>query len=315
MPKISVIIPCYNSREFVERTLSSVQNQTLIDWECIIVDDGSIDDSASIVQNYISNEPRMKLIRQRNGGVCNARNNGYSACSPDSQYLFFLDADDTLAPQMLQDMTRYLDENPRVGLAHCAFVRIDEQDRICEPPVHVTRFVPRYRGGWGLRKLTKNRVATPFAAIFATAFVLTCSSVIRKSVYRETEGWDEKIGQHGEERDLFLRIALLSQVHYIPRFYLNYRVHSSQSTSVRTQDKVDYTAKWYRKWQSLSMSTEQRKLYREGWLFMEATVSPYLRVCAAKNNWRERKFVQAGRHFVWAAVRCLQRRLLTKNPF
>src|SRR5438309_11153343 len=116
MPTVSVIIPCFNTAAFVGTAIRSVVAQTLGDWECVVVDDGSTDGSAAIVEALCANEPRLKLIRKANGGVCTARNAGFRAASPEGRYLIFLDADDCLEPQALEIMTRYMDERPEGGV-------------------------------------------------------------------------------------------------------------------------------------------------------------------------------------------------------
>src|SRR5438045_1669769 len=118
MPRVSVITPCFNSAVFVGRTIDSVRAQTVAAWEQVIVDDGSTDASAEVVERLVREEPRLRLIRQQNRGVCAARNAGFRAASSDSDYLIFLDADDCLKPQALEAMTRYMDEHPDVGLVH-----------------------------------------------------------------------------------------------------------------------------------------------------------------------------------------------------
>ena len=101
MVKVSIITPCYNAEKFIGKAIESVRAQTFTDWEHIIVDDGSTDNSAEIIASYTEIEPRLKLIRQSNNGMCMTRNNGFKFCSEQSQYLLFFDADDCLEPQML----------------------------------------------------------------------------------------------------------------------------------------------------------------------------------------------------------------------
>src|SRR3954466_4977830 len=116
MSQVSVIVPCFNSAAFVGATLRSVIAQTSGDWECIVVDDGSTDGSADIVAVLAANEPRIRLIRQANRGVCAARNAGFRAASPEAAFVIFLDADDCLDTNALDVMTRYLDQHSQVGV-------------------------------------------------------------------------------------------------------------------------------------------------------------------------------------------------------
>lgn len=100
MPKVSVIIPVYNAREFIGRCLDSLLDQTFTEWEAICVDDGSIDSSPWILDDYASKDPRIKVITQPNAGVSAARNTALGAVSGD--FVCFVDSDDFLHPQALE---------------------------------------------------------------------------------------------------------------------------------------------------------------------------------------------------------------------
>jgi glycosyltransferase involved in cell wall biosynthesis len=82
MPQVSIVTPCYNAEKFISKAIDSFRNQTFTDWEHIIVDDGSTDNSAEIVSHYMQVETRLKLVKQSNRGLCITRNNGLKASSP-----------------------------------------------------------------------------------------------------------------------------------------------------------------------------------------------------------------------------------------
>lgn len=90
--KISIIIPVYNAEECIEKCIDSIINQTYKDWELIIVDDGSIDNSLPLCKKYVAIDSRIKLFSKQNGGVSKARNFGMDRAQ--GQYLTFIDADD-----------------------------------------------------------------------------------------------------------------------------------------------------------------------------------------------------------------------------
>jgi glycosyltransferase involved in cell wall biosynthesis len=99
-PLISAIIPVYNVEKYLSRCLDSVLAQTFKDYEIICVNDGSPDNSAKILADYASEDPRIKIVNQTNQGLSMARNNGLKASS--GQYIYFLDSDDFLHPQLLE---------------------------------------------------------------------------------------------------------------------------------------------------------------------------------------------------------------------
>ena len=99
-PLISIIIPCYDQGQYLHETLNSVFMQTYDNWECIIVNDGSQDQTQSIVQCWQSKDKRFKYIEKANGGLSSARNAGLDVCT--GSYIQFLDADDYLQHQKIE---------------------------------------------------------------------------------------------------------------------------------------------------------------------------------------------------------------------
>ncbi|MGI6469954.1 MAG: glycosyltransferase family 2 protein, partial [Paludibacteraceae bacterium] len=97
-PLISVIMPLYNAALYVEEAIQSVVNQTYTDWELIIVDDGSTDDSLAVVKRYESD--KIRVYTQPNSGACVARNKALSLAQ--GAFVKFLDADDLVAPDCLE---------------------------------------------------------------------------------------------------------------------------------------------------------------------------------------------------------------------
>ena len=105
IPEISVIIPVYNSEQYLEKCLDSLRDQTFKDFEAIVVNDGSTDNSLSIINNYskMFTTP-VKIINKSNGGVASARNAGVRASS--GKYLFHVYTDDLVDTNYIQDLYR-----------------------------------------------------------------------------------------------------------------------------------------------------------------------------------------------------------------
>ena len=108
----SIIMPFYKSEEYIERAILSVVNQTYNNWELIAVDDGSIDGSFNIVQNYANNDKRIRVIKKDNGGYSTAINCGLDNLSLDSDYFLLLGSDDELFPQILSNLNQFLQNDP-----------------------------------------------------------------------------------------------------------------------------------------------------------------------------------------------------------
>jgi glycosyltransferase involved in cell wall biosynthesis len=113
---ISVIVPAYNAEATVRQTLESVASQTYANWECIIVDDGSKDNTSGVVREFIGNDQRFKLITIANSGVCVARNTAVS--NSKGKYLFPLDSDNYIHPTCFEKCMHVFEKNPNVRLVY-----------------------------------------------------------------------------------------------------------------------------------------------------------------------------------------------------
>ncbi|MDT0647440.1 glycosyltransferase [Zunongwangia sp. F260] len=111
-PKISIVIPSYNKGHFIQETLESLKAQTFLNWEAIVVDDGSTDDSVNIIQDYCKKDSRLKFLKR------NSNPKGGSACRnigidhAHGKYIMFLDADDVLAPNCLKNRFKQIENSP-----------------------------------------------------------------------------------------------------------------------------------------------------------------------------------------------------------
>jgi len=101
-PKVSIIIPIYNTEKYLKECLDSVKNQTLQEWECICVDDGSTDSSKKIIESYVEEDERFQLICKENGGQSSARNVGIDRAT--GEYIYYLDSDDSIHLRTLEKL-------------------------------------------------------------------------------------------------------------------------------------------------------------------------------------------------------------------
>ena len=111
--RFSVIMPLYNKAPYVSKAIRSILNQSFSDFELVIVDDGSTDESAEIAEQTIEGNKNCRLIRQENTGVSTARNNGVSVSNGD--YLCFLDADDWWEQTYLESMNQLIEDYQDAG--------------------------------------------------------------------------------------------------------------------------------------------------------------------------------------------------------
>lgn len=107
--KISVIVPVYNKAEYLNDLFADLLKQTFSEYECILIDDGSSDDSGQICDNISKIDNRFKIFHLKNGGVSNARN--YGICQSKGEYITFIDADDRLYPEYLNNLFHCITDN------------------------------------------------------------------------------------------------------------------------------------------------------------------------------------------------------------
>lgn len=123
MPRVSVVIPLYQTERFIGQALNSVISQTFQDFEVIVVDDGSKDDGPAIAGN--TGDPRIRVVSQKNRGLAGARNTGIRNAT--GEIIALLDADDIWNPRKLELHVAHLDRNPTVDVSFCASKLIDEE--------------------------------------------------------------------------------------------------------------------------------------------------------------------------------------------
>jgi GT2 family glycosyltransferase len=241
--------------------------------------------------------------------VASARNHGFRASSPNDKYLLFLDADDLLEPSMLETLSRYLDEHSSAVMVYCLPAYIDDQDRpltgaavALAQASWAPRLVP---SGIGVRRLPPHEPRTPFLSIFNLTGLIPSVALIRRDGFVRAGGWDESFGHVFEDTDLFLRLALLGEVHHLPSPLVRYRLHNNQSTADPARI-FRQAEKLYTKWASPSgLDARCRAMVREAQRFREARVIPYAGFQAGTRHLVRGQFVQAARFYLGAARRYL----------
>lgn len=118
-PKVSIIIPCFNQAHYLAETVGSVIQQTWQDWECLIVNDGSQDNTRQVALSLASQEPRIQYIEQENRGLGGARNRGLEAAK--GEYIQFLDSDDLIAPRKLELQLEKMPFGPELAISYCDY--------------------------------------------------------------------------------------------------------------------------------------------------------------------------------------------------
>lgn len=223
LPIVSVIIPNFNYHDFVTSAIDSVQNQTLTNFECIIVDDGSTDNSVQLIKSAIAKDKRFRLIEKQNGGVSSARNLGIEKAK--APFISCLDADDYMLPEFLELCVSAMQVDRGLGITYSSLQINGNGIAHSFPPAF----------SWDRFKNRDNQI--PSLCVF------------RKEAW-ERAGKFRTYRQPAEDADLYMRIAAIGyrcrKVTDRPLF--NYRMgHTSATTIVRQGQKKDpYTDPDYR---------------------------------------------------------------------
>lgn len=206
---ISVVIPLYNKQNAIARTLESVFNQTVTNFEVVVVDDGSKDNSLQVVQ--VIQEPRLRVIHKENGGVSSARNCGIREAK--GEFIALLDGDDLWEPTFLEEMVRMINDFPDAAMwgVSIAFIK------------HGKCWKWQQGMGDGYRGYVENYFGTKHNDLYCSSSV-----VIRKDVFEHVGYFDERISS-SEDLDMWYRIIL----HYPVAFYDKILVYYNQDAENR----------------------------------------------------------------------------------
>ena len=210
MPKVSVIVPFYNSEDYIGEAIESILKQSYQDYEIIAVNDGSTDSSAEVVERFGSG---IRNLSHPNSGVAKTMNRGMEAAS--GEYLSFLESDDIWHPDKLAVQVEVLDRCPDVGIV-TSDVEYIEQD------------------GTKLNKiLVASRHEDTFIRMFVKGHILLPSAMmIRREVYEKAGGMNEGfIGACLQDHEWAARLCDTAKIHSINKPLVFYRMHPAKTPS------------------------------------------------------------------------------------
>ena len=211
MPEVSVIVPTHNRASLISQTLESVASQTFSNWECLVVDDGSTDETEEVVAAFVARDARFRYYRQENAGASSARNAGLALAQ--GRFVTFLDSDDLLEPDKLEWQVAALDSDPNAVLVYGLTYQFAHDD-------------PE-RGGIYMGDRRDMPAGQAFEQLIA------CSSIyvplVRTSSIRSLGGFDTSLPS-AEDWDMWLSLAKLGTICFEPRIALKYRLHSGNKS-------------------------------------------------------------------------------------
>ncbi|MDP3464759.1 MAG: glycosyltransferase [Sulfuricurvum sp.] len=223
----SIVIPLYNKEQYVERTIHSILSQIYRDYEIVIVDDGSTDNSLSIVRSF--DDPRIRIVQQKNAGVSAARNRGIAEARYD--LIAFLDADDEWLPSHLEEISQLSNDFPEcdVFVTNYKIVDTQNQERI---PVNIDVVLPNQKRGIIENYFySATRTAPPISSITIS---------VRKKALEDIGGFPVGITL-GEDLLTWARLACKYKIAYSNTITAIYHFHtfSTLSTPGKKPDVSD----------------------------------------------------------------------------
>ena len=204
MPTVSVIIPTYNSAQYVVEAVESVLAQTWQDFEILVIDDGSTDETEQVLRRY---KNPVRYLHQSNGGVAVARNRGIQESR--GRYLAFLDADDTWLPDKLEFQINELQKHPQTQACYSAFTIVDAD-----------------LNPLGISRSQRQNSALEDLLTHGNIIGSICTVLCERSLFDEVGGFDPKLSQCADW-DMWVRLAAHTEFLYLDEPLVTYRQHST----------------------------------------------------------------------------------------
>lgn len=230
---ISIVIPLYNKEKSITITFQSVIDQTYTDYEIIVIDDGSTDNSLAVVKDFVAKSPitniKCQIISKLNGGVCSARNRGIQEAKGD--FIAFLDADDIWDREYLAEQVKMINDFPEAAMWGINFAEMNNGKLVRKLK---TALPDGYRGYVENYFQMKGRISDLF-----------CSSsvVIRKDVFDKVGLFDERI-KYAEDSDMWFRIIATHKVAFFDKYMVFYQ-WDAENRALKREIKLKYFLPYY----------------------------------------------------------------------
>ncbi|MCB0453192.1 MAG: glycosyltransferase family 2 protein [Aequorivita sp.] len=226
MPKFSVVISVFNKEKYIAETLKSVLAQTFTDFEVVILNDGSTDNSEAEILKF--NDPRIRYFSKENQGASVARN--FTIQQAKAEYIALMDADDYWYPFYLEEQNILIIEFPNESVFATA--------------TEIKRNGKVFKNSYSLPTIANNAVIVDyFEASQLDSVLLSISTVLKKEVFENVGWYDPKI-KSGEDTDLYVRIGLKYKVVFSPKVCATYvvRKNSLFQSVKKFEEKANFEA-------------------------------------------------------------------------
>jgi glycosyltransferase involved in cell wall biosynthesis len=225
MPVISVVIPTYNAANYLKETLDSVLAQDYDDFEIVIVDDCSTDQTKRIIDQYASEKIVYIKLERNHGGPSKARNVGINKAK--GKYIALCDSDDILPNDRLSTAIKYLDQHPEIAMTFTDEVKFEDSTGAI-----IGNVLNAYDRFQALNKVKVNdefyiiKNDDAFECLFYENYILVSGVTIRKTVFGDVGYFDESLF-NSDDRDMWFRITRNYSIGFIERIGFKYRIRTS----------------------------------------------------------------------------------------
>ncbi|MDD2725082.1 MAG: glycosyltransferase [Methylovulum sp.] len=227
-PLVSVVVPVYNDESTINDTLTSIFSQDYKNLEVIVINDGSTDGTAAILDQYLDQyKDRIKIIDQSNAGSAVARNQGIKTAQ--GKYIAFIDADDLWVPWKISTQVGYLEQHQDIGMVYNTWIELhDSADGLPKTPPNATELdaIAEEKSGW------------LYTRLLMECIVHTSSVLIVKKICDEAGGFDPNL-RRGQDYDYWLRASQATQIMKLKSVLSAYRIHSSSITKTAPQKNFE----------------------------------------------------------------------------
>ena len=215
---ISIVVPCYNQVQYLQECLKSVINQTYQNWECIIVNDGSPDNTEEVALSICANDSRIKYLKKENGGISSARNAGIKIAK--GEFILPLDADDKIGNLYLEKAVNAFSLNNEINLVYCAAKKFGQENEIWDLPNYSYKHL-----------LIDN--------------MIFCSAFFRRSDWEKVGGYDESFKSGLADWAFWIQILDGKSIIYkIPDILFYYRIKEVSMTTDLKKNNYN-SVYWY----------------------------------------------------------------------
>lgn len=213
-PLVSVIVPCYNMGNYASDCINSVLAQTYSNWECIIVDDGSTDNTREISLQLTTLDDRIKYYKKENGGLSSTRNFGIKQAN--GQFILPLDVDDIISKNYVEEAVEAFNQNPDLKLVYCEAEFFGEKNG------------PWIQQEFNLKDLARTNM-------------IFCTAMFKKEDWVSVNGYDENMKFGWEDWEFWISILKNGgEVKRLPLVGFFYRIRSTSMLRSMSQEEVDF---------------------------------------------------------------------------